>query len=91
MQDLETELKHFLVECLLLEDVTAEMIDTDAPLFVEGLGLDSIDALELGMGLSRKYGFKIEPKDPGVREAFRTVRSLAAFVRDQRQPVEAVR
>ena len=91
MQDLENELKQFIVECLLLEDVTAEEIDTDAPLFVEGLGLDSIDALELGMALSRKYGFKIDPKDPGNREAFGSVRSLAAYVADQRQPVEEVR
>ncbi len=91
MQDLENELKVFIVECLLLEDVTAEQIDTDGQLFVEGLGLDSIDALELGMGLSRKYDFKIEPKDPEVREAFRTVRSLAVFVSERRQPVEAAR
>ena len=84
MPDLENELKHFIVECLLLEDVTADAIDTDAPLFVEGLALDSIDALELGMGLARKYGFKIEPKDPGTREAFQSVRTLASFVREHR-------
>jgi acyl carrier protein len=88
MSDLENELKQVIVECLLLEDVTAESIDTDAPLFGEGLALDSIDALELGMGLARKYGFKIEPKDPRTREAFQSVRSLAAFVREHRAPAE---
>ncbi len=91
MQDLELELKQFIVEYLLLEDVTVETIDTDAPLFVEGLGLDSIDALELGMGLSRKYGFKIDPDDSRVREAFQSVRSLAAFVREQQPQVEDTR
>lgn len=91
MQDLVNELKEFIVECLLLEDVTAEMIDADAPLFVEGLALDSIDALELGMGLSRKYHFKIEPKDPQVREAFQSVRSLAAFIDEHRAAVKEAR
>ncbi len=91
MQDVVNELKEFIVECLLLEDVTAEMIDDDAPLFVEGLALDSIDALELGMGLSRKYDFKIEPKDPRVREAFQSVRSLAAYIDEHRAPVKEAR
>ncbi len=63
MQKLEIEVKHLIVESLMLEDVTAEQIDTDAPLFVEGLGLDSIDALELAMALGRKYGIEIKAGD----------------------------
>ncbi len=64
---------------------------------VESRGADQrdaknqMDALELGMGLSRKYDFKIDPKDPEAREAFQNVRSLAAFVADRRQPVEEAR
>jgi len=88
--ELELEMKRLIVESLLLEDVTPEQIDTDAPLFVEGLGLDSIDALELGMALTRKYGIEIKAGDDRVKEVFRSVRSLADFVRNHRkQAVEA--
>ena len=85
MQELELEVKRLLVESLMLEDVTAEQIDTDAPLFVEGLGLDSIDALELGMALSRTYGIEIKAGDERVKEVFFSVRSLAAFVQEHRK------
>ncbi len=85
MQKLEIEVKHLIVESLMLEDVTAEQIDTDAPLFVEGLGLDSIDALELAMALSRKYGIEIKAGDERVKEVFHSVRSLTAFVQEHRK------
>ena len=85
MQELELEVKRLIVESLMLEDVTADEIDTDAPLFVEGLGLDSIDALELGMALSRTYGIEIKAGDERVKEVFYSVRSLAAFVREHRK------
>ncbi len=85
MQELELEVKRLIVESLMLEDVTAEQIDTDAPLFVEGLGLDSIDALELAMALSRTYGIEIKTGDERVKEGFHSVRSLAAFVREHRK------
>ena len=84
MSDEHIELKRFIVESLILEDVRPEEIDSDAPLFVEGLGLDSIDALELGMALTRKYGVKIGANDERNREIFRSVRSLAAFVEKNR-------
>ena len=80
MEELERQLKHFIVESLMLEDVKAEDIDSDAPLFVEGLGLDSIDALELGMALTRTYGVKINAGDDRNRDIFRSVSSLAAFI-----------
>ncbi len=85
MQELELEVKRLIVESLMLEDVTAEQINTDAPLFVEGLGLDSIDALELGMALSRTYGIEIKAGDERVKEVFHSVRSLAAFVQEHRK------
>ena len=84
MQELELEVKRLIVESLMLEDVTAEQIDTDAPLF-EGLGLDSIDALELAMALSRTYGIEIKTGDERVKEGFHSVRSLAAFVQERRK------
>jgi acyl carrier protein len=89
MSPSESELKKFIVEALMLDDVTPEEIDSEAPLFVEGLGLDSVDALELGMAVARRYKIKISPKDPGNREAFFSVRALAAFIdknRDQEMP-----
>jgi acyl carrier protein len=85
MEELERELKYFIVEFLMLEDVRAEDIASDAPLFVEGLGLDSIDALELGMALTRKYGVKIKADDDRTREIFRSVSSLAAFIKGHRK------
>jgi acyl carrier protein len=87
---LEDEIKALIVESLALEDVDPEDIETDAPLFVEGLGLDSIDALELAMALEEQYGVKIED-DPEVNQAiFASVRSLAAFVTAQRGGAAAV-
>ncbi len=77
---LETEIKELIVEALMLEDVEPADIDAEAPLFVEGLGLDSIDALELAIAIDRKYGVKIKAEDEGTRDIFRCVRTLAAHV-----------
>ena len=60
LSGLEAEIKALIVEALALEDVQPEEIETEAPLFVEGLGLDSIDALELAMALEERYGVAIE-------------------------------
>jgi len=88
MQQRELELKRFIVESLRLDDVSAEQIDSDAPLFVDGLGLDSIDALELGMALNRKYGVEIKAGDERNKEIFRSVRSMAAFLEERRRRQE---
>jgi acyl carrier protein len=80
MIELEAELKRLIIDTLMLEDVTPEGIDSNAPLFVEGLGLDSIDALELALAISRKYGVRIKADDERNREVFRSVASLAAFI-----------
>lgn len=78
--ELETELKRLIVDALMLKDVKPEQIDTHAPLFVEGLGLDSIDALELGMAIEARWGFKIGGEESQTRKAFGSVRNLADFV-----------
>lgn len=79
-QDLETELKELIVSALKLQDVTAKDIDSHAPLFGTGLGLDSIDALELAIALDERYGLRIQPDHPEHRKAFDSVHSLAAFI-----------
>ena len=83
MDELEAELKHLIVDALKLEDLTPDAIDSDEPLFVEGLGLDSIDALELGVALRKRYGIRIESVTDEVKAHFANVRSLARFIRDQ--------
>jgi acyl carrier protein len=77
---LEKELKDLIVEALMLDDVTPAEIESEAPLFVEGLGLDSIDALEMAIAIDKKYGVKIKAEDEGTRDIFRSVRSLAAHI-----------
>jgi acyl carrier protein len=88
MPDMETELKNLIVEQLMLEDITAAAIDSDAPLFGEGLGLDSIDALELALAISKKYGIKIKADDERNREIFRSIRTLAAFISENQRRLE---
>ena len=78
--ELETELKQLIVSSLALEDVRPADIDSSQPLFETGLGLDSIDALELVMALQRKYGFKASETEGFSRECFASVRALASFV-----------
>lgn len=83
MDSLEQEIKTLIIEALNLEDMTPEDIADDIPLFGEGLGLDSIDALELGIVLKKKYDIELEAGDSRTREHFRNVLSLAALVRSQ--------
>jgi acyl carrier protein len=84
MQQLELELKKLIVETLMLEDVAPDDIDPEAPLFVDGLGLDSIDALELSMAVNNAYGVKIEADDETNRKIFGSVRALATYVHEHR-------
>ena len=79
MDELILELKNEIIESLNLEDVKPENIDPDAPLFGDGLALDSIDALELIVLMEKKYGIKLG--DPSVgREIFRSVRIMAEYI-----------
>jgi acyl carrier protein len=82
--DLEIEIKKLIIDALKLEDVTWEEVDSAAPLFGEGLGLDSIDALELGVALRQRYGIKIETVSDEIKSHFFSVQSLARFVEAQR-------
>jgi acyl carrier protein len=80
METLELELKSLIIETLKLEDVRPEDIDPAAALFNEGLGLDSIDALELGVALQKKYGLRFDSNAEETRKHFASVRALAAYV-----------
>jgi acyl carrier protein len=86
MGDLENELKKLIVSALSLEDIAPDAIDSEEPLFGDGLGLDSIDGLELGMAIRKTYGLSIDAKGEEVRKIFFSVRSIAQFIADQRGP-----
>ena len=82
-EELEEKLKELVVSSLDLEDITAADIETDIPLFGEGLGLDSIDALELGMAVKKAFGV-VFSQDPSDNKAiFRSVKTLADFIQAQ--------
>lgn len=83
-EQLFADIKALIVEVLALEDIRPEEIETDAPLFIEGLGLDSIDALELAMGLEEKYGVVITDDPERNEKVFASVRSLAELVTAER-------
>lgn len=84
MQALEHEIKELIISALSLEDIAPDDIDPQAPLFVDGLGLDSIDALELGLALQKRYGVSLSADSEEARRHFSSVRSLAGFVALQR-------
>ncbi|MDE6246257.1 MAG: acyl carrier protein [Muribaculaceae bacterium] len=79
MENLIDKLKSQIIEVLNLEDLTPADIDVDAPLFGEGLGLDSIDALELIVLLEREYGIKLSNPAEG-KEIFKSVKSIADYI-----------
>ncbi len=85
MQQLEHEVKELIISALSLEDVLPDDIDSTAPLFIEGLGLDSIDALELGLALQKRYKLSLSPDTEKTRTHFSSVRALAAFIAANRQ------
>ncbi len=78
------ELKEFLISTLNLEDITPDDIDAAAPLFADGLGLDSIDALELGVGLQKRYGIKLSNDNAENHQHFSSIEALAQLVATQR-------
>jgi acyl carrier protein len=90
MQQLEHDIKELIISALGLEDIAPADIDAAAPLFVKGLGLDSIDALELGLALQKRYGVSLGADSAEVRAHFASVRALAQFVTSQgRAPAQA--
>lgn len=80
MQDIELEVKKLIIEALNLEDITPNDIESSAPIFGSGLGLDSIDALELGVAIKKKYNITLNSDDVSIKKHFESVGSLAKFI-----------
>jgi acyl carrier protein len=78
--DFERELAELIVESLDLEEVGAAEIDPEAPLFRDGLGLDSIDALELSLAIDKRYRVQLKAEGEGDRAAFASLRALARYI-----------
>ena len=83
MSDLHLEIKHLIIDALGLEDMAAEDIAADLTLFGEGLGLDSVDALELGLAIQKRFGIKIDAEAKDTRKHFANASVMAAFVSSQ--------
>lgn len=83
--ELEQQLKKLIIDSLGLEDIGTEDIETDAALFSDdGLGLDSVDALELGLAIQKTFGLRLDSEKHNLREHFESVATLASFIRSQR-------
>lgn len=80
MQQLQIEIKQLIIDALNLEDMSVTDIDTEAALFGEGLGLDSIDALELGLAIKKQYNVVIDADDTNTRDYFASVANLANYI-----------
>ena len=86
-EELENKIKGIVVESLDLEDLAAQDIETDVPLFGEGLGLDSIDALELGMAIKKAFGVTFSQNPADNRAIFSSVKTLADFIQEQKKDI----
>ena len=84
MDSLINDIKKMIIDTLNLEDLSPDDIETDAALFGDGLGLDSIDALELGLAVKNRYGVTLSAESETLRAHFFSVATLAAFVNQQR-------
>ncbi len=84
MSNLELEIKQLIIDTLNLEDITVDDIITEDPLFNDGLGLDSIDALELGLAIKNKYNVLLSAENEQMREHFYSVQTLAKFIESQK-------
>ena len=91
MQAFEDEIKRMIIDVLQLEDITPADIDAEAPLFVEGLGLDSIDALELGLAIHKRYGITLSASSEENRQRFGSVRALASMIESHGKNGDRVR
>ena len=80
MDEIKQEIKELIISSLELEDVKPEDIKDDAPIFGKGLGLDSIDALELGVAIKKKFGVKLSAESEDSRKHFASVNALAEFI-----------
>jgi acyl carrier protein len=84
MRPIENEIKAVIIESLDLEDINVDDIETDEPLFGDGLGLDSIDALELGLALKKKFDIKLDSDSEESKKHFYSVNTLADFIEQQK-------
>jgi acyl carrier protein len=82
---LDQAVKELIIDVLQLEDISPADIDSEAPLFVDGLGLDSIDALEIGVALQKRYGITLSSESDDTRRHFASVRALAALIETNRK------
>ncbi|MDR1311489.1 MAG: phosphopantetheine-binding protein [Burkholderiaceae bacterium] len=82
---LTEEVKQLILDTLQLEDMTLSDIDTDAPLFVDGLGLDSIDALEIGVAIQKRYGITLSADSAENHRHFSSVRAIASLIDSTRK------
>ncbi len=80
----EFKMAQLIAEAINLEDMEADEIDPEEQLFGDGLGLDSIDALEISLAISQEYGVQMKAEDESTREAFATLRSLTAYVQSHK-------
>ncbi|MEB3767073.1 phosphopantetheine-binding protein [Acinetobacter sp. MD2] len=85
MSNLADELKQMIIDVLVLEDISIQDIDNEAPLFNEGLGLDSIDALELGLALKKRYNIHLNAESEDTKKYFQSIQSLVQLVEMQAQ------
>lgn len=83
MFSLQEEIKQIIIDTLNLEEMTANNIETEMPLFGDGLGLDSIDALELGLAIKNRYGIVLSTEDEKTKQIFYSVKTLADFISSQ--------
>ena len=84
--ELTEDIKELIISTLQLEDVSAKDIDPAAPLFNTGLGLDSIDALELGVAIQKRYGLRFDANADDTKKHFASVNALAAYISAHQSP-----
>lgn len=84
MNDLKNEIKELIINTLDLEDIEIDDIQDDEPLFVDGLGLDSIDALELGLAIKKHFQVKLDANSEETKQHFSSINSLSAFIATNR-------
>lgn len=85
MDNLIDKIKKLIIETLNLEELRPEDIQSEAPLFGEGLGLDSIDALELGVALQKTFSIPIEGQSEKLKKAFYSVKTIAEFIKEGKE------
>lgn len=83
MEQLQLEIKELIISCLNIEGMSVDDIETEAPLFGDGLGLDSIDALEIGMAVKSKYGVNLSAENEEMRKHFYSVATLSEFIKSK--------